>query len=357
MLVQTEKASAHLAIGREANAITMPTKRLRDRCDDADLSATTPKFPAPRCFRGIGGSYRSQVEPSLQALQDFAPGHDEILLPRATRIEWHEFDETETEIFLPTELSESFKLVIVQSANDHGVHLHWLQSNFLCQRDAREHFVQAVATGHFFEIIAVQRIQTKTDPAQPCFFERAAFARKQKTVACHRKIINPRNACDACHQLLDPLTQERLASRESNLLNAQRHKKPRHPFQFFEGQNFGTGFPFGHTEGRRRWIPRHIELGSVKISGFFGFRETVQTAKITTVRQTHTQIAHGPAVGIDEHETHYGFVVLAGGASALRGVGVVGAAIVLVPIFTAPSRLISTSRLYWPRSLREALVE
>src|SRR5882672_6681888 len=158
LFVQAEQAGAYFSVGGEANPVAMTAERLADGRDDADLPSALREAPALRRFRTVRRMDRLQIKASLQTLEDFASRHDEFLLPRPARIERHEFDETKAQFLDAGEFGERLDFMIVDAANDHGVHLHRIQADLPRQFEAHEHFAQAVASGDFLEVTLIERI-------------------------------------------------------------------------------------------------------------------------------------------------------------------------------------------------------
>src|SRR5688572_7149915 len=114
MLADAEEAGAHLAVGREADAVAVAAEGFRHRGDDPDLGFGIRKAPAPGGFGRVGGLNGDEVEPLLEPLEDFTSGHDEIAEPGAAGVERHELNEAQLQAFTPRELRQVLNLVIVQ---------------------------------------------------------------------------------------------------------------------------------------------------------------------------------------------------------------------------------------------------
>src|SRR6185369_1786752 len=118
VLRQAEEAGADFAVGGQSEAVAMSAERLAHRRDQADLPATVGEGPAPGGFRGIDRLNGAQLEARLETLQYFAPGNDQVLLPRAAGIQRHEFDKAQTQAPRPRELPERLDFVVIEPADD-----------------------------------------------------------------------------------------------------------------------------------------------------------------------------------------------------------------------------------------------
>src|SRR5262249_60404614 len=80
-LVDGEQAVAHLAVGREPDAVAAEAERPRDRGDDADAAAIVG-IAELHCWRArVVVVYRHQGRDLLQLLQDFVGAVDLAALP------------------------------------------------------------------------------------------------------------------------------------------------------------------------------------------------------------------------------------------------------------------------------------
>ena len=102
----------------------------------------------------------------LQAVENFAAGHDHFLLPGARGIERHEFDEAQAQVALARKLRQRLDFVVVDAADDDGVDFDGVKAEFLGQADAGQDLVQTVAPGDLPEVVAVERIEAEADAAQ-----------------------------------------------------------------------------------------------------------------------------------------------------------------------------------------------
>ena len=99
-------------------------------------------------------------------------------MPRAAGIERHEFDEAETQIFVPSKTRERLDFVVVESPDDDGIGFDRAKTEFLRQINAGEHGTQAVASGDFLEGCRVEGIEAEADALQSGLAQRAALLRK-----------------------------------------------------------------------------------------------------------------------------------------------------------------------------------
>src|SRR5579871_3756026 len=118
-----EQAGADLAVGGQPQAIAMAAERLANGRNQADFAAPISKGPTYSSLGGIIRRQLTQFKTGFEPLQDFAAGHDQILLPGMRGIQWHELDEPERHVLLAREIRERLNLVVVDRADDDGVDL------------------------------------------------------------------------------------------------------------------------------------------------------------------------------------------------------------------------------------------
>src|SRR6266581_469378 len=141
----------------------MPTEGLADGSDNADFATAICEHPAFRRRRRVLGRGRPQIKTRLQTAEDFTPGNDHFFEPGPGGIQWHEFDESKTQVVSAGELSQRFDFMVVNTADNDRVYFDGMKSQFLSQPDRIQEFDQAITTGDFFEIRPIERIQAEAN--------------------------------------------------------------------------------------------------------------------------------------------------------------------------------------------------
>ena len=208
------------------------------------------------------------------------------------------------------EASQGLDFVVVEPANDDRVDLHWMQAKFLSQADARQYLSQTIAPRDFCEVVASERIQAEADAAEASVTQCAPLLWEERTVSSHRQVGEAGNACNAYDQLLDIVTQERLASGQPDLLNTETHRETDDAFNLLERQDVRPGDPLLH-DGRR--IGEVRPVAAIKVLRRLGFGQAIEATKVAAVREAHPQVAQDAPLRIDERP---GIGHLAGGLVA-----------------------------------------
>ena len=128
MIVLAEQAGAELAVGSQPDAGAMATERLGHRGDQADFAG---RAVGKAVFaRGLAALMRNLHEwpADVDALVDFRRRHHEVACPVAVRIERHEFDKAHDEAGFAGEQSEGFDFVVVEAADQDGIHFGGCQA-------------------------------------------------------------------------------------------------------------------------------------------------------------------------------------------------------------------------------------
>src|SRR5580704_18684627 len=110
-LVQREQARAQVAVGRQANAVTIAAERLGHRVYEADL-AVAVREPVDAGGRvGLAWLGLERID-GVDRVADLGSGQHLILIPGVVGIEWHELDEANLVRGPASELGERDRLVL-----------------------------------------------------------------------------------------------------------------------------------------------------------------------------------------------------------------------------------------------------
>src|SRR5882757_645531 len=121
MIVLAEQARAHLAVGGQANARTVPAERLCDRRDQADLAArAVSKFILARGFALRVRNLR-QRPLGVNAPVNLLGRNHQFPRPVAVGIERHELDKSHDHTAIARERGEGFHLVFVKTTDEHSI--------------------------------------------------------------------------------------------------------------------------------------------------------------------------------------------------------------------------------------------
>ena len=117
----------------------MATKRLGHRGNEADFTGRA--IGKAILAGGFAALVRYLLErpASVNALMDLRGGNDQVAGPVAVGVERHEFDKTHDDACFAGESGEGFYLVVIDAANQDGIHLGRCQARFLCDVDAVHH--------------------------------------------------------------------------------------------------------------------------------------------------------------------------------------------------------------------------
>ena len=254
-----ERKSCSFTLNRQVRILPSAVSRMRLQWpqNGSLTGAMMPISPRPSgkaqrlaVADGIVGSNRPQVEPGLQAGENFVAGHDHLLEPGARGIERHEFDEAQAQVALAREAGQRLDFVVVEAADDDGVDLHRVQAEFLRQADARQDLLQTIAARDLPEVVAGERIQAETDAAKAGGAQRPRLLREEEAVGGHGQVGEAGNARDARDQVFDVVAQQRLAAGEPDFLNAEADREADDALNFLEGKDVRPWAPIA-----ARWAP------------------------------------------------------------------------------------------------------
>src|SRR6266436_2832057 len=123
MIVLAEKTGAELAVGSQPDARAMTAEGLCHRCDEADFAGRAiGKAVLSSGFAAFVGDLLDRPA-GVDTAVDFGGGNNQATSPVAVGIERHEFDKAHDDAGFAGEQSEGFDFVVVDAADQDGIHL------------------------------------------------------------------------------------------------------------------------------------------------------------------------------------------------------------------------------------------
>jgi len=171
-------------------------------------------------------------------------------------------------------------LAVVRAALDDHIDLDRRESGRLGGCDAVEDGAGGkVGVVHALEQCIVERVEANGDAGQAGRFQVVCFARKQRAVGGQREVERPsigrRQGSESLDELLDAFAQQRLAARESNLVDAMCNEDAREPLDFFEGE-------------QRAMRKKRV------VAAEDGARHAIDAPEVASIGDGNTQIAQWP---------------------------------------------------------------
>src|SRR6185437_15151864 len=186
MILFAEKAGAEFSVGGEADARAESTERLRDRSYEANFAAAIGEAVFARGFAAFMGN-RHERPFGFDAALDFGGGDHEVARPGAIGIKRHEFDEAHSQIAIAGEFGEALDFIVVNAADENGVHFHGAQWRGLRGVDSGDDAIEGASARDFFESGAVERIEADVDAVESGGNEFVAAFSEQMGVVVERK--------------------------------------------------------------------------------------------------------------------------------------------------------------------------
>src|SRR5260370_26717257 len=166
MIVLAEEASPELAVGSEPDAGAVAAEGLRHRGDEADF---TGRAVGKAIFAGglaalVG--YLRERPTGVDALVNFGGRHNEAAGPVTVGIERHELDKAHDDAGFTRIGSKSFDFVVVDAADQDGVHFGGRQAGFLGHIDAWLDRRERLGSCDALVFIRAKRVEADCDPAR-----------------------------------------------------------------------------------------------------------------------------------------------------------------------------------------------
>src|SRR5882672_6200532 len=220
VIVLAEKAGAEFAVGGQTDARAVAAERLRDWRDEADFAGGAIRETVfARGFAALVGNLH-QRPARVNALLDFRGGDDEIARPVAVGIERHEFDETHDNAAVAGKFREGFDFIVIESADEDGVHFGGREARFLGGLDAVPDLGERFGTRDAFESGGVERIEADVDATETGGDEPVAALGEQVAVGGHGEVFDA-ESMQACDVVFDAVADERLTAGDTDFANAE----------------------------------------------------------------------------------------------------------------------------------------
>src|SRR5216683_846523 len=215
----------------------MATEGLGHRGDKADFTGRAiGKAVFARRLAALVG-YLHERPAGMDALVDVRGGHDKAARPVAVGIERHKFDKAHDDAGFAGVQSKGFYFVVVQAADQDGVHLGGRQARFLGDIDTVHHGGKGLGSGDAFEFGGIERIEADIDAAETGGQEPVAPFGKQVAVGGHGEVLDA-EGMEARDVVLDAFADERLAAGDADFTDAQAEKNPSKTVELGPGENF-----------------------------------------------------------------------------------------------------------------------
>ena len=171
-LLAGEQAVADLAVGGEPDPVAGAAERPGHRGDDADRgrAAVDEEQLGRRAAARLHGGDQHVV--LLERGQDLVGGDHLLAAPAVLGVQRHLLDEPQRVAALEAPLEQVGRLVVVDAAQQHGVHLHRPQAGGLGGLEAGHHVGEPVAPGDLVERVGADRVEADVDPVEAGVLER-----------------------------------------------------------------------------------------------------------------------------------------------------------------------------------------
>src|SRR6266850_460319 len=236
VIVLAEKTGAKFSVGGQADARAVAAERLRDWCDEADFTGgAVGETVFARGFAAlVGNLYQGPAR--VNALPDFRSGDDEIARPVAVRIERHKFDETHDNAALAGKFREGFDFVVVESADEDGVHFGGSEPRFLGGFDAPHDRGERLCAGDAFESGRVERIEADVDATETGGDQAVAAFGEQMAIGGHGEVFDA-ESMKASEEILDTVANQRFTAGDANFANAEMQEDASEAVELGPGKN------------------------------------------------------------------------------------------------------------------------
>src|SRR6266850_4291943 len=220
VIVLAEKTGAKFSIGSQTDARAVAAERLRDGCDEADFAGSAVRETV--FARGFAALVRNlhQRPAGVNAFVNFGCGNDETARPVAVSIERHEFDEAHDDAAVACKFREGFDFIVVEPANEHGVHFGGREARFLGGFEAAHDRGERLCAGDAFESGGVERIKADVDATETGGEQAIAALGQQMAVGGPGEIFHA-ESMKACEEVLDTVANERFTAGDANFANAE----------------------------------------------------------------------------------------------------------------------------------------
>src|SRR5579859_2896297 len=108
----------------------------RYRRDDSDFPNTVVEGITACGFANVISWQLSQWLPCRERLHDLIKCDNDLRAPDAVFLERHELDEANDDTFIPRKLCELDDLIFIETAQQHTIHFHRIETNFPCRTNS-----------------------------------------------------------------------------------------------------------------------------------------------------------------------------------------------------------------------------
>ena len=277
-----EETGVKLALCREPKSIAGPTKRLRDRGDDAHLSTLISEPVATRHLPHVGRNQFAKGELSLDLRSNFLRGDHVLHLPAIGLPHIHVLDKTHRDAALTSPPYQRQNFSLVHPPLHNRIDLH-AQSKSQGALDAGQNPIHLRPHPiHLGKDFRIKRIQTDRDSTEPRQAQAFGVVGQENPVRGQGKVLPSLDRGQHSHQIFHSAPQKRLSPGQSHLAHAHRHCEADEALDFFIAKNL--------IAGQKGIIgPKHLG------------RHAVAAAKVTAVRDRYPEIPHRALELIHNH--------------------------------------------------------
>ena len=213
----------------------------------------------------------------VQPPQHLAPRNHALLRPVRGPADIHVFDEAHLGPARPAELDQVHQFIVVDAADDDSVDLEAGEDR---RRggDPLEHAIELVESRQAAEPFGMQRVEADGQAVQTGVAQRPRLRREQDAVGRHRQVANGGARGEPADQIGQVAAQQRLASGQPHLVDAERGEDVDQRLDFLEVQDV-----FARQ-------PDVVRL-----------RHAVAAAQVAAIRHRQAQVPQRAMVGVEEH--------------------------------------------------------
>src|SRR5580700_7522968 len=189
----------------------MPAERLRYRRDQTDFAGPVDELVFARGFALLVLDF-DERPPRINTAIHFRRGNHYVTRPGAVGVERHEFDEAHDQVAFAREFRERLHFVVVQAADQHGVHFYRTQARGLGGVNASHHLIESFCARDAFEFFVVERVEAYVDAVEARGEKRIETLSEQVTVGSDRKVADA-DRFQPRDKLFDARTHKRFSTR------------------------------------------------------------------------------------------------------------------------------------------------
>ena len=180
------KTGLDLPIGSDADPVTVGTEVCTYRADEADVSLCVRK-PVE-----LGNPAVCRKGTELRQTVGYDGIGDEGFRAKISAvIHGHEFNKSDVNRVLFCQCCEYGNLIIVESADEHGIDLDLLKPGCQGGIDPGERISERTDPGDVMELLRIQSIQADVQPADAGFTKRSGELWEQSSVGCKSDFFDP----------------------------------------------------------------------------------------------------------------------------------------------------------------------